>query len=152
VQQLVPTFERELTSVHRQVEEDLQVHFVIGAIHAGGVVDEIGVDTTARECVLDPASLGESEVAALGHHATPQVLPLDAHVVVHPVADVGVGFDGGLDVRADPAVPQQVHRRPEDGLDHFVGGQRLAVDAERPPGLGREGDALLRPGPHPTPV
>ena len=41
-------------------------------------------------------------------------------LAVHPdrvvglVADVGVGLAGGLDVGADAAVPQQVHRRGQD--------------------------------------
>ena len=64
--------------------------------------------------VLDPAELGEAEVAALADHLGPQVGAVDADRVVGLVADVGVRLGARLDVGADAAVPQQVDRRGED--------------------------------------
>jgi len=124
---------------------------MVRAIHPGRVVDEVRVDPAAGERILDPTSLGESEVAALGHHAAPQSVSVDTHVVVHPVADVLVGFGRGLHVRADPAVPEQVHGSPEDRLDDLIGGEGLPIDAERSPGLRRQGDALAVRGHTPPP-
>ena len=48
-----------------------------------------------RERVLDPAALGEPEVAALADHPAAQLVAVDAHAVVGPVADVGVASRRG---------------------------------------------------------
>ena len=61
---------------------------------------------------LDPAELGQAQVAALADDLDPQVGAVDADRVVGLVADVGVRLGGRLDVRADAAVPQQVDRAP----------------------------------------
>ena len=113
------------------VEQDLDVDLVVAGVHAGGVVDGVGVEPHAVLGGLDPAPLGEAEVAALADDAGAQVAPVDAQAVVGLVADLGVGLGGGLDVGADAAVPQQVHRRGERGADQ----------------LGRGEDGLRRPGP-----
>ena len=76
----------------------------------GRVVDGVGVDQAAGERVLDPAALGEPEVAALADHLAAQLGAVDAQRVVGAVAHLGVGLGGRLDVRADAAVPQQVDR------------------------------------------
>ena len=94
----------------RVAQQDLDVHLVVGAVDAGGVVDGVGVDPSAGERVLDPRALGEPEVAALGDDLAPQLGRVDAHRVVGPVADVGVGLGARLHERADPAVPQEVDR------------------------------------------
>ena len=64
---------------------------------------------------LDAALLGEAEIAALAHDLAAQFVAVDAQRIVGAVADIGVGFRGGLDVGADAAVPQQVDRRLQDG-------------------------------------
>ncbi len=46
--------------------------------------------------------------------------PLTRTASLALVADVGVRLLGGLDVGADAAVPQQVHRRPQDRPDQLV--------------------------------
>ena len=55
---------------------------------------------------------------------------------------------GGLDERADAAVPEQVDRCAQDRLAQLVGVERSAVDAESGPRLGRERHRLLRARPH----
>ena len=52
----------------------------------------VGVAAAARGPVLEPALLREAEVAALAHHARPQLAAVDAHPVVGAVADVGVAL------------------------------------------------------------
>src|SRR3546814_325463 len=94
------------------------------------VVDEVGVDQHAVVRGLDAAALGEAQVAALAHHLAPQFAAVDADRVVGTIADVGVGFTAALDVGADAAVPQQVHRRLEHGAHQFVGAHRRHVVAE----------------------
>ena len=77
------------------------------------------------------AALGEAEVAALADDLAAQLVAVDADRVVGLVAGVGVRLGGGLHVRADAAVPEQVDGRPQDRLDQLVGRQLLLLDAER---------------------
>lgn len=116
---------------------------MVGGVHAGAVVDGVGVDLAALAAgpgpgELDAAELGQAQVAALADDAGPHVGAVDADGVVGLVADVRVGLGGRLDVRADAAVPQQVHRRAQDG-PHQVGRGHLG-DARLDP----EGRADLR--------
>ena len=73
--------------------------------------DSVG---TAPQRVLDPAALGQPEVPALADHPAAQLRAVDADRVVGPVAGLGVGLLGGLDVGPDAAVEQQVDGRPQD--------------------------------------
>ena len=75
---------------------------------------------------------------------------VDPDGVVVLVADVGVRLGRRLDVGADPAVPEQVHRRPEDRADELVRRERLRVDVEGPAHLVRQRHGLGRPGEHPA--
>ena len=63
---------------------------MIGGVHAGGVVDEVGVEQHAVLGRFDAALLGQAEVAALAHHLAAQFVAVDAQRVVGAVADVGV--------------------------------------------------------------
>ena len=111
---------------------------MVGGVDPGRVVDEVGVDPPAAQRELDPAALGEAEVAALGHDAAPQVLAVHAEVVVDPVAGVRVGLGRRLDVRADAAVVEQVDGGAQDRRDQLARRQLLRVDPEREPRLGRD--------------
>ena len=121
VEQLVALLERQLAGRHHVAEQDLDVDLVVAAVDAGRVVDRVGVDQPAGERVLDPAELGEAEVAALADHPAAQLGAVDAHRVVGAVADLGVRLGGRLDVGADAAVPEQVDRRPRTALISSVG-------------------------------
>ena len=90
-------------------------------VDAGGVVDEVGVDAVRRasaysmrpRCVkprLPPSPTTRAR----------SVAAVDAHRVVRAVADLAVRLVRRLHVGADAAVPQQVDRRPQDGLDQLV--------------------------------
>ena len=57
------------------VEQDLDVHLVVGRVDAGAVVDRVGVDQATRERELDPAPLREAEVAALADDAARSSAP-----------------------------------------------------------------------------
>src|SRR5690606_37067325 len=69
-------------------------------------------------------TLRQPEIAALAEHATAQRRCIDADRVVAGIAGILVPLLRRLDVRADAAVPQQVHRRGEDRAD-----ERLAIHA-----------------------
>src|SRR3712207_8799049 len=55
---------------------------VVGAVHAGRVVDRVRVDLAVGVRELDPAALGQAEVAALADDLDPQLVAVDADGVV----------------------------------------------------------------------
>ena len=89
-QQLVAVRHGQLAVGHRAAEQDLDVDLVVGAVHPGRVVDEVGEDPAAGAGELDPAALGQAQVAALADHLDPQVAAVHPDRVVGLVADVGV--------------------------------------------------------------
>ncbi len=94
--------------------------------------------------VLDPAELGQAEVAALADDLRAQVGAVDPDGVVGLVAHVGVRLGAGLDVGADAAVPQQVDRGGQDRPHQLGGRQRRDAgrQAEPVPDLRRDRDRL----------
>ena len=75
-----------------------------------GVVDEVGVDRPTILGILDPAPLGESEVAAFAHDPAPQFGRVDADRVVGSIAGIIVTFGCRLDVGAYAAIPEKIYR------------------------------------------
>ena len=96
---------------HRCIEQDLDVDLVIGAVDAGGVVDGVGEDPAAVAGELDPAPLGQTEVATLADDRGTQVASVDTDAVVGLVTDLEMRLLRALHVRADAAVPEQIDRR-----------------------------------------
>ena len=141
-QQLVALLVGHVTGLHHFVEQDLDVHFVVGAVHATGVVDEVGVGTAAIEAEFHATQLGHTEVTALAHYLAAQLVAVDAQRVVGLVAHIGMALGAGLDVRTNAAVPQQVHRRLEQGIQQLGRGQLVGRDVEALFHLWRDGNAL----------
>ena len=63
---------------------------MVGAVDAGRVVDEVGVDAAALERELDAALLGAAEIATLAHYPAAQLGAIDPDRVVEPVLRLGV--------------------------------------------------------------
>ena len=74
------------------VHEDLDVDLVVGAVHAGRVVDGVGVEDDRPGGRLDPPALGHAQVAALADHLDPQFVAVDPDGVVGLVAHLGVAI------------------------------------------------------------
>ena len=70
--------------MHRGVQQDLDVHLVVGAVHAGGVVDRVGIDAAAGERVLDAPELCEAEVAAFADYLASQLAAVHPDRIVSP--------------------------------------------------------------------
>ena len=95
---------------------------MVGAVDAGRVVDEVGVDRGRRSRANSirarwvsprlPPSATTRQRSSVG---------VDADRVAGAVQGVGVGLGRGLDDRADAAVPEHVDRRAEDRADDLVG-------------------------------
>ena len=80
----------ELAFGDRAPEQDLDVDLMVRCIDAGGVIDSVGVDPPARQCVLDATELSEPEVAAFRDHFAPELGAVDAQRVVGAIADLSV--------------------------------------------------------------
>src|SRR6185312_2431323 len=63
----------------RTVQENLQIDFDVGAIHAGRVVDEIRVEPAAAPSVFDAPELRYAEIAAFAEDFAVQFAAVDAH-------------------------------------------------------------------------
>ena len=111
---------RDFPRANGAIQQDLQVHLDVRSVHAGGIVDEVGVEPAAAARKLDAPELREAEIAAFADDLAVKFVGIDAHRVVAAVADVAVAFAARLDVGADAAVPQQIHVGFEYGLDDFV--------------------------------
>src|SRR3546814_3375447 len=59
-------------------EQNLDVDLVVGAVDAGGVVDEVGVAASAGRAVFDAAELRHAEIGTLADHLRAQPLRVDA--------------------------------------------------------------------------
>src|SRR3546814_11989985 len=77
LQQPVALLAGQLAGLHCVAEQDLDVDLVVGAVDAGGVVDEVGVAASARRAVLDTAELGHAQVCAFADHLGPELLAVD---------------------------------------------------------------------------
>ena len=126
-EQLVALGHGQFFTLHFRVEQDFNVDLVIGGVYAGRVVDKIGVEQHTVQCGVDAAKLGQTEIAALAHYFAAQFTAVDAQTVVGAVADIGMGFAGSLDVRADAAIPQQINRRLENLVHHLHRAHRRSV-------------------------
>ena len=125
-QQVRPVLRPHLAGAHQRVDQDLDVDLVVGAVDTGGVVQRVGVDPAAGEVELDATQRRDAEVAAFADHLGAHLVSVHPDHVVGAVADVGVGLRLGLDVGADTAVPQQVHRCLQDAAQQL--GRRQFVD------------------------
>jgi hypothetical protein len=113
------------------VQEDLDVHLAVRASNPARVVDRVGAHPPPAERVLDAGALRQAEVPAFAHHAAAQLVGVHAHRVIGLVTRLGVHLQARLDVGADAAVPQQVHRRPQERPDHLGRPHRLRLDPQR---------------------
>jgi hypothetical protein len=140
----------DLARVDGAVEQDLEVHLVVRRVDAGAVVDRVGVDTPARDRVLDAPVLREAEVATFADGTCPQVAPVDAHRVVRLVSDLGVRLGVRLHVGADAAVVEQVDGCAQDCMDHLRRRQGLdgVGDPESRSHLGGHRNGLQRAREH----
>ena len=109
-EQVVALLECQIAGLNDLTEQDLDVHLVVRAVHAGRVVDGVGIDEATFLRELDAAILRAAEVAALGQHLAAQFAPIHAKGVTRLVTDLLVALERSLDIGADAAVVQQVHR------------------------------------------
>ena len=108
LQQLRAVVGPDLACRDQRVDQNLDVHLVVGAVDARGVVQRVGVDPAAGQVIFDPPQRGQPEVATLTDHLGPHLITVHPDDVVGAVTDIDVRLGLGLDVGADAAVEQQI--------------------------------------------
>ena len=124
------------------VERDLDVDFVVGAIDAGRIVDEIGVDAPANSRELDTGGLGEAEIGAFANRLCLQRVGIHPDRIIGAVAGIGVTFGRRLHIGADAAEPDQIDLRLQDGAEQFAGRHCVHAHAQHGLHLGRKRDGF----------
>src|SRR5215218_196704 len=143
-EQLVALLLGHVAGLDDGVEQNLDVHLVVGAVHPGGVVDGVHVDPTARERILYAPPLREPEVPAFTNNAASELVTVHPEGVVRPVADLGVALRARLDVGPYATVPQQIYFRLEHSVYELGRRHGLGLDVEHLAHLGREGNRFGR--------
>jgi hypothetical protein len=147
-QQRIARLAREPAGAHRPRQRDLDVDLEVGGVHAGGVVDGIGVEPHPAQRRLDAAPLGHAKIGALADHLGADLRAGDANRVIAAVADRVVALRGRAHIGADAAEEDKIDRRLEDRPDHLVRGRLGHRKAERGARFGRKRNLLQRAGKH----
>ena len=125
-EQVVALLLGEVAVAHDAVEQDLDVHLVVGGVHAGGVVDEVGVDPSPEP--PQPCSAYSMRPRWVRPRLPPS--PTDrraqlrrrstriASLALSPASALRLLL--GLHVGADAAVPQQVDVGQQDAAHQLV--------------------------------
>ncbi len=140
-QQRIARVHRQAAVAQRNAQRDLDIDLHVGGVHAGRIVDGVGIEPDAAQRRLDAAALGHAEIGAFADHLAAQILAGDADGIVGAVAGRLVALVRGADISADAAEEQQIDRRFQDGADEFLRREVLA-DAEQLLRFGREPDVL----------
>lgn len=135
---LVALRHRQATAIDRGGEGDLDIDLDVGGIHAGRVVDGVGIATSTRQRIGDAALLGDAEIGAFADDLGAQLRGVDADGVIRPVTHLGVGFHRRLDIGADAAEPQKIGWRLQNGGHDLEGCGNGFVDADGSDGFRRQ--------------
>ena len=142
-QKRVARFHRQAAVAQRDAQRDFDIDLHVGGVHAGRIVDGVGIEPHAAKRRLDAAALGHAKIGAFADHLAAQIVAGDADGVVGAVADRLVGLARGANVSADAAEENQIDRRFEHGADQFLRREAFA-DAEQLLRLRRKPDFLGR--------
>ena len=145
-EQGVPLAMGEGSRLEHLVERNLDIYFPVRTVHTAGVINGISINTPTLQSKLHPPQLGQAQVAALTDHLATQFTPIDTDSIIGPVSHLGMTLITALDVGANATVPEQFHRRLENGLYQLGRGQAVVFDPQRLTGLGTEADILGRAG------
>ncbi len=118
-QEFVARLQRDLAFAHLAVQQDLDVHLVVGTVDAGRIIDGVGVETHALFCRFDAPALGHAQVGAFTHDLGADLVAVDAVRVVGAVRGVGIAFAGRLHIGPDAAEEHQVDLGAQDRIQDF---------------------------------
>ena len=130
--------------MHDVVQQNLDIHFVVGTVDTTGVVDKIRIAQTAIERIFDPAQLGHPQIATLADDFRPYIATIHPQRVIGLVTYIGVLFLAGLDIGTDTTVPDQIDRRLEQCGNQLGGCHGIDAQIEPFLHLRRQADRFCR--------
>ena len=130
-QERVSCLPREPPVAHRPRQRDLDVNLEVGGIHAGRIIDSVGIKPDAAQRCLDAAALRHPEIGPLADHFGAHFGAGDADCIVATISDRIVAFRRGADIGSNAAEEEKIDRRSEDGPDHVVRRRLGGGEAER---------------------
>ena len=101
----------QLAGTHLRIQRDFDVHLIIRTVHAGAVVDEVGVDPATAQCVANTPRLRDAKVGPFADDLCLHIRAIDADRIIARIADIQMAFASVLNIGANPAKPHQLHRR-----------------------------------------
>src|SRR5262249_54957702 len=141
--QTVAALEVELACPDGTAERDLDVDLEVRGIHAGRVVDGVGIAASAGEAERDPGLRRHAEIGALADDADAQLGGGYAHGIIGAVADIVIPLVGAAHEGADAAEEEKIGPRFQDRLDDLEWGRLLDGEVEKRLGFAAETDGLL---------
>ena len=141
-QQRVPGRPIQLAGAFKLSGKDLDVHLVVGGVHAGGIINGVSIDASAIAGEGDPAGLCEAQIGAFTHHLASEFRRIDADGVIGLVAGVCMALGGGFHIGSDAAQIQQLHPGLENGPDQVQGRQLVVLQVQHSLHLGADVEGL----------
>ena len=105
----------QFTATFCRCQCDLDVHFIVGTVHACRIVDEIGIGTPARQRKFDAACLRDAKVCTFANNLGADRIGIYPQAVIGRITDGNVIFRRCLDVSANPAKPEEIGRGCQNG-------------------------------------
>src|SRR5262249_7725322 len=122
----------------------------VGGVDASRIVDGIGIDAPAPECVLDPGSLGKAKVPSFDHYAHAQLGGRDAAQIVGVVAHLFATFITRTHDRADAAVGPHAGECLQNRAYQALAIKGIVIAPKRATRRATQLDALLAAARHPA--
>src|SRR5699024_12512539 len=99
------------------VDQNFNIDFVIGGVHASRVVNSVHIDQDPMTCCFDAPSLGGTEVASFPDDFSLNLGTIDSNRIISPVPYIIVSFILCFDVGTDTTVVDQIHGCLQYGLE-----------------------------------
>ena len=94
LQQLFALVGLDLAGGDQRVDQDLDVDLVVGTVHAGGVVQRVGVDTSAGQIEFHASECRHPEIAAFADNLGAHLISVDPDRIVGAITDIGGKHEG----------------------------------------------------------
>src|SRR5699024_2887533 len=99
------------------VDQNFNIDFVIGGVHASRVVNSVHIDQDPMTCCFDSPSLGGTEVASFADDFSWNLCTIDANCISRQDPCFIVSFSLCIDVDTDSSVVDEIHECLQYGLE-----------------------------------
>src|SRR6185312_3123602 len=111
---------RERAGPYRSAERDLDIYLEVRGIHAGGIVDRVGIEPDPALRRLDAAALRHAEIGAFTDHLAVELATRDANRIVCTIASRLVAFIRSPDISTDASEEKKVDLCAKDRFHQLL--------------------------------